>query len=101
MKMLMLVFRSSLKERIYDMLDKCAIRAFSEVTDTVGCGVTGSAEGSVFNPSTNSILLVALDDALEDRLLSAVKKWCEETEHHPNWQKPSIRVFVWQCLQAV
>jgi hypothetical protein len=59
MKMLMLVSRSSLKERIYDMLDKCAIRAFSEVTDTVGCGVTGSAERSVFNPSTNSILLVA------------------------------------------
>jgi nitrogen regulatory protein PII len=101
MQMLMLVFRSSLKERVQELLDRCDVKAFTEVTETVGYGQTGPAEGLAFYPGTNSVILVALDDEHTVRVSTAVKEWCEEAAKHPGWQKPSLRVFTWPCAQII
>ncbi len=101
MQMVMMVFRSSLKERVHELLHKCDVRAFTEVNETVGYGQTGPAEGLAFNPGTNSVILVALDSDHSARVSSAVKAWYEEAARHPGWQKPSIRVFSWPCQQVV
>ena len=36
MHMLMVVFRSSLKERVHELLQRCDVKAFTEVNETVG-----------------------------------------------------------------
>jgi hypothetical protein len=101
MQMLMLAFRSSLKERVHELLHGCDVNAFTEVNETVGYGQTGPAEGSAVYPGTNAVILVALDDDHITRVTKVVKAWCEEAAKHPGWQKPSIRVFAWPCLQIV
>ena len=45
MHMVMLVFRSSLKERVHALLHECDVYAFTEVNEAVGYGQTGPAEG--------------------------------------------------------
>ncbi len=101
MQMLMIVFRSSLKERVHELLQKCDVRAFSEVNETTGYGQTGPAEGLAFHPGTNSVILVALDGDHAARVSGAVKAWYGEAAKHPGWQKPSVRVFSWACEQIV
>jgi nitrogen regulatory protein PII len=101
MQMVMVVFRSSLSERVHELLHQCDVNAFTEVNETVGYGQTGPAEGLSFYPGTNSVILVALDDDHVVRVAKAVTAWCEEAEKHPGWQKPSLRVFTWPCSQIV
>ena len=101
MRMVMLVFRSSLKERVHEVLHQCDIHAFTEVNETVGYGQTGPAEGLAFYPGTNSVILVSLDETRLNRLTAAVKAWYQQNAEIPGWQKPSIRVFSWPCEQIV
>lgn len=101
MHMTMLVFRSSLKERVHELLHQCEIHAFTEVNETVGYGQTGPAEGLAFYPGTNSVILVALDDTSLARVTQAVKAWCQKPADNPAWQKPSVRLFSWTCDQVV
>jgi len=100
MQMLMLVFRSSLKERVHELLHRCAVHAFTEVNETVGYGQTGPAEGLAFSPGTNSVILVALDDPAWSCVRDAVQSWYKENASHPGWVKPSIRMFTWPCSEV-
>jgi hypothetical protein len=38
MDMLMIVFRTSLKERVHDLLRACGVMAYTEFPETVGTG---------------------------------------------------------------
>src|ERR671911_1797389 len=95
MKMLMLVFRSSLKERVHELLHQCDIHAFTEVNETVGYGQTGPAEGLAFYPGTNTVIFVDLDPDHAARVPTAVKDWYAQAANHPGWEKPALRVFSW------
>jgi hypothetical protein len=97
--MVMLVFRSSLKDQVHALLHRCDVKAFTEVNESVGYGQTGPAEGLAFYPGTNSVILAALDNDHQARVATAVIAWCTESENRPGWQKPSIRVFAWPCSQ--
>ncbi|CAI4033079.1 hypothetical protein DNFV4_03511 [Nitrospira tepida] len=99
MQMLMIVFRSSLKERVDELLRDCDVRQFTEINEAVGQGQSGPAEGAQFYPGTNTIVLVALDDAHVEKVAQAVQAWCRQVEDHPGWQRPSIRVFAFPCTQ--
>jgi len=101
MQMVMLAFRSSLKEQVHALLHRCDVKAFTEVNETVGYGLTGPAEGMAFYPGTNSVILVALDDEHRMCVTKAVTGWCEESAKHPGWKKPSIRMFTWPCTQII
>ncbi len=101
MHMVMLVFRSSLKERVHALLHECDVYAFTEVNEAVGYGQTGPAEGLAFYPGTNSVILVTLDEVPLARVTKAVTDWYQESAHHPGWEKPSIRAFSWPCNQIV
>ena len=78
MNMLMLVFRSSLKERVHVLLEQCAVRAYTEIPDTIGAGQTGPAEGVSFYPGVNSVIMVAVDDAHAERVERTMKAWRDE-----------------------
>ncbi|HEU4500854.1 MAG TPA: hypothetical protein VFR82_04320 [Nitrospira sp.] len=101
MHMLMVVFRASLKERVHELLDRCHVKAFTEVNETVGYGQTGPAEGLAFYPGTNSVIFVALDPDHAARVANAVKQWYAEAAKHPGWEKPALRVFSWPAEQIV
>lgn len=101
MQMLMVVFRTSLKERVHELLHRCDVKAFTEVNETVGYGQTGPAEGLAFYPGTNCVVLVALDPDHMERVSRAVKQWYAEAANHPGWEKPSLRVFSWPAQQIV
>lgn len=100
MTMLMIVFRSSLTERVHELLRKCEVLAYTEIPETIGAGQTGPAEGVSFYPGVNRVILVALDPDHSDRVVAAVKAWCDESQHHSGWVKPAIRVFTWSCVQV-
>ncbi|MBA3752840.1 MAG: hypothetical protein H0X01_01555 [Nitrospira sp.] len=101
MNMLMLVFRSSLKERVHGLLEQCDVRAYTEIPETIGAGQTGSAEGGSFYPDVNSVILVAVDDAHAERVERSVKAWCDEVTQRAGGQKPSITLFIWPCKQLI
>ena len=101
MRRLMIAFRSSLKERVHELLHRCDVKTFTEVNETVGYGQTGPAEGLAFYPGTNCVILVALDLERVERVSQAVKLWCEEAVKHRGWEKPAVRVFSWPADQIV
>lgn len=101
MNMLMVVFRSSLKERVHVLLEQCDVRAYTEVPETIGAGQTGPAEGVSFYPGINSVILVAADDAHTERVEHALKAWCDEVKQRPGGHKPSLRLFTWPCRQLI
>jgi len=98
MHMLMIVFRTSLKERVHELLRTCGVMAYTEFPETVGTGQSGSTEGISFYAGGNSVILVSLEPAQRDKVASAVMAWCAEAKHS-GWVKPAIRVFSWPCTQ--
>jgi hypothetical protein len=99
MDMLMIVFRTSLKERVHELLRTCEVMAYTEIPETIGTGQSGPAEGISFYPGVNSVILVSLEPSQRDKVADAVKAWCAETLQHTGWVKPAIRVFSWPCTQ--
>ena len=100
MDMLMLVFRTALKERVHELLRVSGVKAYTEIPETVGMGQSGSTEGGSFYTGGNSVLLVSLEPVQRDKIAHAVMAWCAETQQ-AGWVKPAIRVFSWPCTQLI
>ena len=100
MDMLMIVFRSSLKERVHELLRVCDVKAYTEFPETSGTGQSGMSHGHSFYAGGNSVIFVSLESIQRDRVGDAVKAWCAEAERS-GWIKPAIRVFAWPCNQLV
>ena len=66
MDMLMIVFRTSLKERVHELLRVCGVMAYTECPEAVGTGQSGSTEGISFYAGGNSVILVLLESAQRD-----------------------------------
>jgi len=100
MDMLMIAFRTSLKERVHEILRTSGVIAYTEFPGALGIGQSGSTEGISFYAGENSVILVSLESAQRDKVADAVKAWCTEA-HHAGWVKPAVRVFCWPCTQLV
>ena len=98
MDMLMIVFRSSLKERVHELLRVCEVNAYTEFPETAGTGQSGTSQGHSFYAGGNSVIFVSLEPVQRDKVGDAVKTWCAEAQHS-GWIKPAIRVFSWPCTQ--
>lgn len=101
MKMLMIVFRSSLKDRVENLLQRCDVNAYTEIQETMGLGETGLAEGSSIWPGVNTVVMVALPDDHAERVGNEVRALVEEGSRNKHLAKPPIRVFAWPCAQLV
>jgi hypothetical protein len=100
MDMLMIVFRTSLKERVHEILRSSGVMAYTEFPETAGTGQSGSTEGGSFYAGRNSVILVSLESVQRDKVAGAIKGWCVEAQHS-GWVKPAIRVFSWPCSQLI
>jgi hypothetical protein len=100
MDMLMIAFRSVLKERVHEILRTSGVKAYTEFPETVGTGQSGSTEGISFYAGENSVILASLEPAQRDKVADAIKAWRAEAER-AGWVKPTIRVFCWPCTQLI
>jgi hypothetical protein len=100
MDMLMIVFRTSLKERVHEILRVCEVKAYTEFPKTAGMGQSGTSQGPSFYAGGNSVIFVSLEPVQRDKVSDAVKAWCAEAQHS-GWIKPAIRVFSWPCTQLI
>ena len=100
MDMLMIVFRTALKERVHELLRTSGVIAYTEFPQTHGMGQSGTTEGSSFYAGGNSVILVSLEPAQRDKVAKAVKDWCAEAQL-AGWVKPAIRIFSWPCTQLI
>jgi hypothetical protein len=100
MDMLMIVFRTSLKIPVHELLTECGVKAYTEFPETEGTGQSGSTEGISFYAGGNSVILASLEPAQRDAVADAVKAWCKEADHS-GWNKPAIRIFSWPCRQLI
>lgn len=100
MDMLMIVFRASLKERVYELFRTARVTAYTEIPGTIGTGQSGTTEGVSFYSGGNSVILVSLEQAQQVKVADAIKAWIVEAQH-AGWDKPAIRVFSWPCTQLV
>jgi hypothetical protein len=100
MDMLMIVFRTALKERVHELLRTSGVIAYTEFPETIGLGQSGSTEGSSFYAGGNSVILVSLEPVQRDKVAGAVKDWRAEAQHS-GWVKPTIRIFSWPCTQLI
>jgi hypothetical protein len=72
MDMLMIAFRTSLKERVHEILQTCAVTAYTEFPGAHGTGQSGSTEGISFYAGGNSVILVSLESAQRDKVAEAL-----------------------------
>ena len=100
MDMLMIAFRTSLKERVHEILQTCGVTAYTEFPGAIGTGQSGSTEGISFYAGGNSVIMVSLESVQRDKVADAVKAWCAEAKRS-GWVKPAVRVFCWPCTQLV
>ena len=100
MDMVMLVFRTTLKERVDELLKKCGVKAYTEIPETAGVGSSGSTEGGSFYAGGNSVILASLEPEQRDKVAGAVTAWRAEAQQ-AGWVKPTIRVFSWPCTQLI
>ena len=100
MDMLMIVFRSSLKERVHDLLQVCEVKAYTEFPQAGGTGQSGTTEGFSFYAGGNTVILASLEPIQRDKVGDAVKAWCAEAQQ-AGWIKPTIHVFSWPCTQLM
>jgi len=100
MDMLMIVFRTSLKDRVHELLRVCEVKAYTEFPETVGTGQSGPTEGLSFYAGGNSVIFASLEPVQRDKVTDAVKSWCAEAQQS-GWDKPPIRIFCWPCTQLI
>ena len=100
MDMLMIVFRTALKERVYELLRVSGVTAYTEFPETAGMGESGTTKGSSFYAGGNSVILVSIEPVQRDKVAEAVKTWIAEAQH-AGWVKPAIRIFSWPCTQLI
>jgi len=100
MDMLMIVFRTSLTERVHEILGLCEVMAYTEFPHVTGTGQSGTTESVLFNAGGNSVIMVSLESLQRDKVAGAIKGWCAEAQRS-GWVKPAIRVFAWPCTQII
>jgi nitrogen regulatory protein PII len=100
MRMLMLVFRSSLEEEMLKELDELGVKAFTQHPTVLGSGLSGKALNTLVSPS-NSMVWAAMEDAEARRVALALKKFQRELKLHQQGAKIPLRIYIFPCEEIV
>jgi len=101
MRMLLMTFRDSLEQEMYDLLKKEGIKAFTVIPSVHGVGEAGPAFGGMSSNGENSMILLALP---KDRAGQMVKAFTDVRDHLAEIQhgaKIPMRLFVLPCEQMI
>lgn len=98
MKMLMIVFRHSIVERIHALLKEYEVNAFTELHNVAGKGETGPTVQFFLSPGANSMILIAVSEQLAYRLIDGFTRLKAE---QGIGQHDHVHVFILPCEQVV
>jgi nitrogen regulatory protein PII len=101
MKMVMVVFRDTLKDHMVMFLKEREIKAYTLMQEVAGVGQTGEATGSFAAPGFNSMILVALEEKQADGLVAELKEFRNSLAGDFPAGKIPMHAFVFPCTQAV
>ena len=80
MKFVIIVFNSSIEERVIDAVKECGIEEYTRIPTVYGVGKnSGPHMGTHIWPATNSLLIISCDDESSKRLMEKMK---ELKEHY-------------------
>lgn len=99
--MLMIIFRESLEEDIRNLLDKCHVKAFTEMHDVAGMGEAGAAFHSLSWPAFNNLIFVALPEPEADKVVAALKEFRNRQVQKQGGATIPLRVFSLPCELVV
>lgn len=74
MKLLTIIYDSSVEESMMALLEGAGLEAFTRVTDLQGRGGRGPKRNDSIYPGTNNLLLVAMPDEEVDRIRRAIRR---------------------------
>jgi len=98
MKMLLIVYDSSMDTEIRDLLESLGVTAYSQIPKVFGQGESGVFDGSWICPGHNACILTALPDEKATHVacgLEAYRKGKEFVRCAP------VRAFAWPCEQLM
>jgi nitrogen regulatory protein PII len=73
MKMVMVVYNEALDNEIMEILDSCAMKNYTKITEVFGCGTSsGTHLGTDIWPGRNNLLYVACEEAVGKKIIVAV-----------------------------
>ena len=101
MKMMMVVFRDTLKDHMVMFLKEREIKAYTLMHEVAGAGRTGEATGSFASPGLNSMILVALPEQQADGLIEELKTFRDSLSGDFPAGKVPLHAFVFPCTQAI
>ena len=94
MKLVMIVFRSSMEEDVFGLLARLHVSSFTDIPEVFGAGETGRVFASFEQPGSNSVILAALED-------DDVPAVIEGLRHFRHGANIPVRAFVLPCVQAL
>ncbi|MCM8782625.1 MAG: hypothetical protein NC828_06225 [Candidatus Omnitrophica bacterium] len=90
MKMVLIVYNEAIDEEVKEVLEKCGLKNFTQITQVFGQGETSGLHlGNDIWPGRNNILLVACEEKQKTQLLSYIR------ELRRRLGKEGIKAFVW------
>jgi nitrogen regulatory protein PII len=101
MKMLLIVFRQSLVERIHALLREYEVNAFTELHNVAGRGETGPNVQFFLSPGANCMILTAVSEQVAYRLIDGFTRLKAEQGMRQDDTTFPLHVFLLPCEQAV
>ena len=99
MKMLILVFRSTLNEQVLRVLDELKLPGYTESTEVYGTGSMGRAFDSHAWPGYNSMVFSAVGENDARKVAGALKEFSEMLT--AQGEKVPLRLFAVPCEQLL
>jgi nitrogen regulatory protein PII len=101
MKMVMLVFRNSMEEDVFRLLNALGVDAFTAVPRVRGAGEAGTAFDSFESPGSNSLVFAVLEDERVEPVVRGLRRFHDEAERRQRGANIPLRAFVLPCVDAV
>ena len=98
MKMLLIVFRQSMVERIHALLKEYDVNAFTELHNVAGRGETGPTVQFLLSPGANCMILTAVSEQRAYRLIDGFARLKAE---QGMGQDDTLHIFVLPCEQVI
>jgi nitrogen regulatory protein PII len=101
MKMLMIVFRESIAERIHALMKDYAVTAYTELQNVSGKGETGPTLHFSLSAGANRMILAAIPEQMAYRVIEGLTRYRTEQLQQQGEEAFPLHVFVLPCEQVV
>jgi hypothetical protein len=99
-KMLLVIYRYYMEERIHQLLTRLGVSAFSETTKLLGSGVDGKVADSHIWPGYNAAIFMVVAEEDVQALVDAFREFAAHHEGEYGGHAP-VRAFVLPCQQVL